>query len=156
MDMEKQDLAWRCLMNAERSVSSTLKTFRQFVAYALIGICTNAVGYAIYLFATHVWGAPKITMTVLYIVGAYSSFIANRRFAFRHDGSLGVAGGRYIVMQLIGYIVNFGMLLVFVDMLNFPHQIVQAIAIGVVAIFLFVVLRLYVFVPDKAVTKVVN
>ena len=154
--MGKQDLAWRCLMNAERSASSIIKTIRQFVAYALIGICTNAVGYAIYLFATHVWGAPKITMTVLYIVGAYSGFIANRRFTFQHDGSMGVAGGRYIVMQLIGYLINFGMLLVFVDVLNFPHQIVQAIAIGVVAIFLFVVLRLYVFVPDTAVSKVVN
>jgi putative flippase GtrA len=154
--MGKQVLAWRCLMNAERSVSSILKTFRQFVAYALIGICTNAVGYAIYLFATHVWGAPKITMTVLYIVGAYSGFIANRRFTFQHDGSMGVAGGRYIVMQLIGYVINFSILLVFVDMLKFPHQIVQAVAIGVVAIFLFIVLRLYVFVLDTAVTKVVN
>lgn len=154
--MGKQVLAWRCLMNAERSVSSILKTFRQFVAYALIGIFTNAVGYAIYLFATHVWGAPKITMTVLYIVGAYSGFIANRRFTFQHNGSMGVAGGRYIVMQLIGYVVNFSMLLVFVDMLKFPHQIVQAVAIGVVAIFLFIVLRLYVFVPDTAITKVVN
>lgn len=143
-------------MCAERSVSSIIKTFQQFVGYAIIGICTNAVGYVIYLFATHVWAAPKITMTVLYVVGAYSGFIANRRFTFQHDGSMGIAGGRYVTAQLIGYFINFGILLVFVDFLNFPHQIVQAIAIGVVAIFLFVVFRLYVFVPDGVATKVVN
>jgi len=47
-------------------------------------------------------------------------------------------------------------LLLFVDWLDFPHQIVQAIAIVVVAIFLFVVLRVFVFAPSLAVTGLVR
>jgi len=83
-------------------------------------------------------------------------FLANRRFTFRHDGGIGITGVRYLLAQVAGYLLNLVLLLLFVDWFDFPHQIVQAIAIVVVAIFLFVVLRLFVFAPSLAVTGVVR
>ena len=154
--MEKQDLVWRCLMTAEPNRLSSRKTLRQFFTYALIGALTNVLGYAIYLLLTYLWGAPKLTMTGLYFVGASIGFLANRRFTFRHDGGIGVAGVRYLLAQVAGYLLNLVLLLLFVDWFDFPHQIVQAIAIVVVAIFLFVVLRVFVFAPSLAVTGVVR
>lgn len=156
MGMEKQGLVWRCLMSDEPNILSSKKTLRQFFTYALIGVLTNVLGYAIYLILTYLWGAPKLTMTALYFVGASMGFLANRRFTFRHDGGIGVTGVRYLLVQVAGYLLNLVLLLLFVDWFDFPHQIVQAIAIVVVAIFLFVVLRLFVFAPSLAVTGVVR
>lgn len=140
----------------EPSILSSKKTLRQFFTYALIGVLTNIIGYAIYLILTYLWGAPKLTMTALYFVGASIGFVANRRFTFRHDGGIGISGVRYLLAQVAGYLLNLVLLLLFVDWFDFPHQVVQAIAIVVVAIFLFVVLRVFVFAPSLAVTGVVR
>ena len=140
----------------EPNILSSKKILRQFFTYAMIGVLTNVLGYAVYLILTYLWGAPKLTMTALYFVGASIGFLANRRFTFRHDGVIGVAGVRYLLAQFAGYLVNLVLLLLFVDWFDFPHRIVQAIAIVVVAIFLFVVLRVFVFAPSLAVTGVVR
>lgn len=131
------------------------KPYRQFFDYAFVGVLTNLFVYGLYLILTYLWGAPKLTMTALYFVGASIGFLANRRFTFRHDGGIGVTGVRYLLTQVAGYLLNL-VLLLFVDWFNFPHQIVQAIAIVVVATFLFVVLRVFVFAPSLAVTGVVR
>ena len=135
---------------------SSKKTLRQFFFYALIGVLTNFLGYATYLTLTYLWGAPKLMMTALYLVGASIGFLANRRFTFRHDGGIGITAVRYLLAQVAGYLLNLVLLLLFVDWFDFPHQIVQAIAIVVVAIFLFVVLRIFVFAQSLAVTGVVR
>ncbi|CAD86081.1 MULTISPECIES: GtrA family protein [Betaproteobacteria] len=137
-------------MNADSGILSIRKTFRQLFSYALIGILTNVLGYAFYLLLTYLWDAPKITMTALYFVGASIGFFANRRYTFRHDGHIGVTGVRYLLAQVAGYLLNLVLLLLFVDWLGFPHQIVQAIAIIVVAIFLFVMSRFFVFAQSAA------
>ena len=132
------------------------KSFQQFLSYAFLGAVTNLFVYGVYLHLTYLWGAPKLTMTALYFVGASIGFLANRRFTFRHNGGIGVTGVRYLLAQFTGYLLNLFLLLLFVDRFDFPHQIVQAIAIVVVSIFLFVVLRVFVFAPSLAVTGVVR
>jgi putative flippase GtrA len=133
---------------------SSKKTLRQFFLYALIGVLTNVLGYASYLALTYLWGVQKLTMTALDLVGGSIGFLANRRFTFRHDGVIGITGIRYLLAQVAGYLLNLVLLLLFVDWFYFPYQIVQAIAIFAVAIFLFVVLRIFVFAPSLAVTGV--
>lgn len=134
-------------MNAEPDFLPPRKTLQQLFSYALIGALTNVLGYALYLLLTYLWGAPKLTMTLLYFTGASISFFSNRRFTFRHDGHIGVTGARYLLVQFAGYLLNLVLLLLFVDWLGLSHQIVQATAIVVVAIFLFVLLRFFVFTP---------
>ena len=131
----------------ESIVLSSKKTLRQLFSYGLIGLLSNFLGYATYLALTYLWGAPKLTMTALYFVGASIGFFANRRFTFRHDGTIGVTGVRYLLAHVTGYLLNLVLLLLFADWFGFPHQIVQMIAIVVVAIFLFVALRVFVFTP---------
>lgn len=118
---------------------------RQMYSYVLIGVLINLAGYVLYLLLTYAGSTPKLTMTVLYSVSALISFFANRHFTFRHDGHIGVAGVRYLLAQLLGYLLNLLLLALFVDWLGFAHQIVQAAAIAVVAVFLFVLSRVFVF-----------
>lgn len=124
------------------------KTSRQLISYVLIGLLSNGLGYGFYLILTSHGLPPRLTVTALYAVSACIGFFANRKVTFRHQGGIGKAGIRYIVTQFSGYILNIALLTVFYDWLGFPHQFVQAAAIFVVAIFLFIVSRFFVFAPD--------
>ena len=126
------------------------RTARQFLSYTLIGVLVNVFGYLLYLLLTHFTCAPKLTMTVLYSLGALISFFANRHFTFRDKGRIHSAGLRYLFAQLLGYLLNLSLLLFFVDWMSFPHQIVQALAIVVVAVFLFLLSRFFVFTQRRA------
>lgn len=129
---------------------------RQLFSYVLIGLLANLLGYALYLLLTYLIDAPKLIMTVLYSVGALISFFANRRFTFRHDGRIDIAGVRYIFAQFLGYLLNLILLVLFVDWLGFAHQIVQVVAIVVVAIFLFVLSRFFVFAPQVSTSRAIR
>ncbi len=145
MAMAQPVLVWRSLVSVDVKFALTSKSLRQFVKYAVIGLLTNSIGYSVYLLLTYLWGAPKLTMTVLYGVGATISFLANRRYTFQHDGPLGAAGIRYILVQICGYLFNLLLLVIFVDWLRLPHQIVQGVAVFAVAALLFVLTKLFVF-----------
>lgn len=121
-------------------------SIRQIFSFILIGILANLFGYGIYISLTYLGIPPKLAVTILYPIGATIGFLANRRFTFQHNGHIGMAGIRYLIVQLLGYLLNIFMLAFFVDRLGFPHQIIEALAIVVVAIFLFVSSRLFVFV----------
>lgn len=123
----------------------TYKASVQLARYGLVGVSSNLAGYLAYLLVTH-WGVePKKAMTLLYIVGATIGFIGNRQWAFAHKGALLSSGIRYIIAHLGGYLINLFILLTLSDWLGYPHQWVQAAAIVIVAGFLFLVFKCFVF-----------
>lgn len=117
----------------------------QLLKYALVGLLSNTCGYALYLVLTEMGSTPKLTMTVLYTSGALIGFVGNRRLTFSHQGGILDSGIRFILAQAGGYAINFCLLAVFVDHLGYPHQWVQAVAILLVAAYLFVTLKFFVF-----------
>jgi putative flippase GtrA len=117
----------------------------QLAKFALVGVATNLVGYSLYLALVSFGADPKISMTTLYLMGSYVAFLSNRKFTFADNGSLSETGIRYFGAQFSGYMINLLILSLFVDHLGFAHHAVQAIAIIVVGIWLFWVMRLLVF-----------
>jgi putative flippase GtrA len=121
---------------------------KQLVRYAVVGVVTNALGYLVYLGVTWVGLGPKLAVSLLYGAGVTASFLGNRRWTFRHQGDLASGGVRFVVAHATGYLLNLALLLVFVDRIGWPHQLVQAAAILVVAAYLFVLMRVFVFPPQ--------
>lgn len=119
--------------------------FWQLVRYGTVGLLSNAVGYVLYLLITGVGVEHKLTMTLLYLVGVLQTFFFNRRWTFRHDGTHGPAFVRYCLAYGFGYVLNLTALLLLVDMLGYPHQIVQGVMVLVVAALLFVLQKFWVF-----------
>lgn len=129
-------------------------SFQQLLRYGLLGITINLAGYLVYLLVTFLGVTPKITMTVLYCVGTTAGFWGNRKLIFSHQGSVVGAGVRYIIAHGFGYLINLSILVVFVDQLGYTHQWVQAVAVFVVAGYLFLVFKFFVFRNlDKADTN---
>ncbi|MDR5779077.1 GtrA family protein [Caballeronia sp. LZ065] len=138
------------------ATSKTLMThglrnaFGQLLRYGLVGLTINLAGYLIFVLATTHGAEPKLTMTFLYLAGIASGFWANRNWTFKDRGNLLGPGLRYACAYGLGYLLNLGLLLVFVDHLHYSPRVIQFIAIFVVAAFLFVMLKLLVFMQPAA------
>lgn len=121
------------------------KSATQLFRYGLVGIASNLAGYMLYLLITHFGIQPKVAISFLYPTGAFIGFWGNRKLTFAHKGSLLATGARYIIAHGIGYFINLAFLIVMVDKFGYAHQWVQAVAILIVATFLFVAFKFFVF-----------
>jgi putative flippase GtrA len=118
---------------------------KHLARYGIVGVASNLVGYVVYLLVTWLGVEPKIAMSFLYLLGAIASFFGNRQWTFAHTGHVSVAAVRFAIAHAGGYLLNLTVLIIFVDRLHLPHQAVQALAIFVVAGYLFIVFRFFVF-----------
>lgn len=121
----------------------------QLIRYSLVGVASNATIYLVYLLITYLGVEPKTAMTFVYIIGASIGFIGNRKWTFAHRGNSSSAALRYVLAHLLGYLLNLFILVTFVDRLGYAHQWVQAAAIIIVAGFLFIVFKYFVFHERK-------
>lgn len=118
---------------------------RHSLRFAAVGVGSNLSLYVLYLLVTWLGIGHKTAMTGLYLVGMLQTFVLNRAWTFHYRGKIGGAMRRFIVAYALGYLVNFGMLRLFVDTMTLPHQAVQAAAILVVAVMMFILQRHWVF-----------
>lgn len=118
---------------------------QQLIRYGLVGVVSNAAIYFFYLLITYLGVEPKTAMTLVYVIGTVIGFIGNRKWTFAHRGDSSGAALRYGLAHLFGYLLNLLILLTFVDHLGYAHQWVQVVAIMIVAGFLFVVFKYFVF-----------
>lgn len=118
---------------------------KQLARYAAVGVVSNAIGYFAYLLLTAIQITPKIAMTLVYLTGASVGFIGNCRWTFSHRGSTLPAVLKYGLAHFCGYTINFFILYIFVDKMQYTHQVVQAFAIIVVAVILYIVQKKLVF-----------
>ena len=121
------------------------KATGQFIRYAVVGIVSNIIGFLLYLVLTAAGMEHKLAMTIIYGVGVAQTFIFNKRWSFSFQGMAHAAFVRYIVAYALGYLLNLTLLLIFVDRFLLPHQAVQAVAIVLVAISLFLMHKFWVF-----------
>lgn len=119
--------------------------FRQLASFSIVGLFSNLFGYVAYLLLVANHLDPKLAATLLYFLGVIISYLGNKRLTFRYTGSFLSAGVRYLSVYILGYLLNLLLIVWLVDRLGLPHQFVQALAIVLVAIVLFAMLRLFVF-----------
>lgn len=118
---------------------------QQFSRYVLVGITSNVSMYILYLLLASLHLDPKLAMTITYAIGVGGTFLFNRGWTFRDTGNQGLALGRYLLIYAIGYLINYVALLIFVDRLLYPHQYIQGGMIILLAAFLFLMQKYWVF-----------
>ncbi|RON92248.1 GtrA family protein [Pseudomonas fluorescens] len=133
--------------------SQSRASLAQLLRYGLVGGAVNLGGYLLFLLITWLGMEPKVAMTVLYVVGASVGFWSNRNWTFGHRGRIGGPAIKYFGAHACGYLLNYVILSVFADHLHFPYRVVQAVAILVVAGFLFVTFKFLVFPRPDPITR---
>ncbi len=120
-------------------------TLHRLARYALVGVTTNLVGYLVYLAVTALGAGPKIAMTMLFVLGTALSYYGNRTYTFRQNGPVGREALKFGAVYASGWLLNYAILVLFVDRLGYPHQLIQLGAIFFVAAYLFACFRTFVF-----------
>jgi len=124
-----------------------ISRLKEIVRYGIVGLALNFLGYVIYLLATSLGLTPLMTVTIFYPLGVVMGYFAHRRHTFRRksqslEGALLI---RYVVVYLVGYLINSALLKILHEQMGYPHQIIQIFAIFFVALFLFIGMKLFVF-----------
>jgi putative flippase GtrA len=137
------------------SAAAQPRTLSQLIRYGFIGAATNGIGYALYYGITALGADPKITMSCMYLIGATASFFGNKKLTFAHAGGTLSAGVRYVIAHAVGYGTQLTLFTLLVDYAGYPHALVQAAAMFVVAAVLFVLFKFFVF-PTPSVDDQTN
>jgi len=122
-----------------------MPTQSQFARFAIVGLTSNGILYLAYLLLTYFGLGPKTAVSILFVVGVTQTFFVNRAWTFRHSGNTSRTYVRYWVAYGMGYILNLALLEVFVNLLGYAHQLVQGLLVLVIAAFLFVLQKYWVF-----------
>lgn len=129
------------------------ENIRQLFRYALVGFSLNATMYFFYLILTAFYFSPFSTVVLLYPLGVLVGFFTHRGLTFKVSSQKWsfFELSKYVFLYVIGFFLHLLLLYVFFERLGYPHQLVQFAAIFVVAAFLFISMKLFVFpaVQDK-------
>lgn len=121
----------------------------QLVRFGIVGLASNAVLYLAYLGLT-AWGiGPKVAMTLLFFLGVLQTFVFNKHWSFSYAGEARASLRRYALTYASAYLINLAILLIMVDEAHWPHQLVQGLTTFILAAYLFVMQKLWVFRTPK-------
>ena len=129
------------------------KTVRQLAKYACMGLLVNSVAYGVYLLLTWIGMGHKTVMTIVFVGAVTSSYLANKRFTFRHPGDLTRTYAKFWIMYGGCYLFNLTTMYVASDVLGYKHQFVQLALIFFDAPVLFLIQKLWVFGRVELVSK---
>ena len=122
---------------------------KQLLRYVIAGVTNNGIAYVIYLGLAHWLESPKVAMSITYVGGMTAGFFINRGWVFNNGNTAeGIAWSsviKYLIAHACGYGINYLILHYFVTVAGYPHPLVQAASIVVVAAFLFTMFRYFVF-----------
>jgi len=123
----------------------------ELIRYGIVGISLNSLMYLAYLILTSLYLSPYYALLFLYPLGVLIGFLGHRRISFKKssNGLNFFELLKYIFIYILGFLLNSLLLYVFVDKGGYPHQLVQLMSIFVVAAFLFVSLKFFVFTPER-------
>ena len=121
------------------------QSIQQFYRYLVVGAGSNAIGYGIYLLITWLGVGALLGMSVIYLCACLVSFVGSKHWIFASRSNSMALMLRYVCMQIVGYLTNYFLLLVLCKRLGFSHQVIQLLAMVVVAIELFLLSKFYVF-----------
>lgn len=120
----------------------------QGTRFVIVGLASNIVLYLIYLLITTFGVSYKIAMTMLYVIGTLQTFVVNSRWTFKHTGRNKASLLKYVFAYGACYLINICALIVFVDRLGLPHQVVQGVMILTITVVMFLLQKFWVFTPS--------
>lgn len=102
----------------------------RLVRFALVGLSNTAVGLLVIFVCKALLGLGDIASNLLgYGVGILLGFALNKHWTFRHDGSLGPAFARYLLVLALAYIANLATMVYATDVLAFNSYFAHAIGV---------------------------
>jgi putative flippase GtrA len=116
----------------------------QGTRFAIVGIASNLVLYLFYLLITTFGLGYKIAMTLVYVISVTQTFVLNANWTFERRGTR-TSPVKYGLAYGACYLINMSALIILVDRVGLPHQVVQGAMILVIAVVMFLLQKFWVF-----------
>ena len=123
------------------------KILDQLVRYGVTGVGLNVFSYGLYLLATHLTISPTTVILILYPLTVLLGFIAHKKVSFQYKGGQTNVPllSKYIFAYAVGYVLNLVLLEIGHYQLGYAHELVQGCCVFILAAFLFVMQKFFVF-----------
>lgn len=111
------------------------------IKFILVGVTSNLIGFFLYIILSIFPINEKFILTGLFFVGSYTAILGNSKFTFASPTHKNMNVYHAIYVYFSAYILNLSAHFIFVDLFNADHRLVQFICIGVIAIYIYAMLK---------------
>ena len=113
--------------------------------YASTGCISNSIAYGLFCGGVYAGVGSKLMATIVFVLVMSVGFAINRNWSFRSTGPQIREFTKYMVAYSLAYLGNIGLLSLLCDKFEMTPYLAQLVCIFVVAVFLFLCLRIWVF-----------
>ncbi len=122
-----------------------MKWPKELIRYAAVGAATNVFGFLLYALFTTLGVSPVLTISIFYPIYTGLAFYLNKKWSFNHKGRISATAVRYMIAYIGCYVLNVTVLKYFSGYLGYSPLVVQAVAVFVIALLLFLAQKYWVF-----------
>lgn len=127
-------------------VTTDSGTFKQFILFSGIGVVGTAGHYLTLILLVELSGLnPTIATTAGFVVGAFINYILNYHITFRSNKRHAEALSKFLLIALIGALLNYSIMYFGITYTPFHYMIVQITATGCVLLWNFALNKLWTF-----------
>lgn len=117
---------------------SSQKIFNFYISrYVIVGLINTVVGYIAFFLFTRILNQYVFALLLSHIVGVTNSYFWNKYFTFQKKLFTWIEIFKFIVVYILYYLFNLGLLFVFIELFGINILIAQAIALPLVTLLTF-------------------
>lgn len=118
----------------------------QIMKFGVVGVIATVIDFGVMIFLTEVFGInPVVSATVSFTVSVIFNYLASMRYVFSHRE--GMSRQRefviFIVLSIIGLVINDALMWVGTEMTPVDYRIVKVLATAVVMVWNFVSRKIF-------------
>ena len=118
----------------------------QIMKFGVVGVIAFVIDYGVMVFLTEVFGLnPVVSATISFIVSVIFNYIASMRYVFSHkeDMSRSREFVIFIVLSVIGLIINDVLMWAGTELVSIDYRIVKIFATAVVMVWNFITRKFF-------------
>ena len=124
----------------------------QIMKFGVVGVIAFVIDYGVMVFLTEVFGLnPVVSATISFIVSVIFNYIASMRYVFIHkeDMSRSREFVIFIVLSVIGLIINDVLMWAGTELVSIDYRIVKIFATAVVMVWNFITRKIFLDAGSK-------
>jgi putative flippase GtrA len=133
----------------------TLRWYKQFIKFGLVGVTNTAIDFAVYWFLTRqfiFWSQHKVLASIVAVsIAIMNSYMWNSRWTFRaitRSRSTLTTAARFIVVTSLGFVLQTSLFWLLLQV-ELPDLLAKLCTIGAVLVWNFTANRYWTFAHPK-------
>ncbi|CAN5304976.1 GtrA family protein [soil metagenome] len=119
---------------------------RQLLKFILVGTLNTAIGYIIIFFCMYWLDISALISNMIgYAIGLIFSYLSHKFFTFNNKSKLMNTAYRFVIVFMVAYLANIGVLFALIHYSNIHEGIAQILAGAIYVVISFLMNKYYVF-----------